>query len=318
MISTVLDAYSKTHIPKFAYDLEQILILNELGYITETATDHFVKLKINQIRYDLEIAREINLRIKDLSSIFRSTKKWSYLANLFSADGPNSESKMRNSQKFTILITHQLGLALNPILIQNDETIYIQCIRHPIYLFEHWRNSLKIINKTERDFTPWLAFKSQPIPWFLYNHYSKRNFLQSNLEEKSILSLKVLFERALAIHNFMRNNPRYLLLNFNNFVSNPNPDLERISELLVDVQGRKLRKVLRLEKVPRIHQTEGKKRKIYQRYGATKKIIPDSKFNELTVNWIKSSVGRDVYKEFEKTIGIYNELASSTENIRSK
>ena len=74
LLNGLADLYKKNYLPRFNYALEQLCISNYLGFSERNITKIMLKLQIDQLRYDQEIGREINLRPKDLSSVYRLLK----------------------------------------------------------------------------------------------------------------------------------------------------------------------------------------------------------------------------------------------------
>jgi len=96
MVSSLLDSLEGTTAPIFDYTFEQLLIMRNFEKISTETFQTVLSLHLDQRLYDNSISREVNLRIKDLSSILRSPKKWTYLRNLFLNDAKFNFENTRN------------------------------------------------------------------------------------------------------------------------------------------------------------------------------------------------------------------------------
>jgi hypothetical protein len=120
MISRILDTYTMNHVPKFSYAIEQICIASHYDKIQKDAAITLLRLQADQIKYDMHIGREINFRPRDLSSVFKSTKKIAYLNKTISKDGPDVIENLF-SKKMNIVLTGANLLPLKyPIKLFND------------------------------------------------------------------------------------------------------------------------------------------------------------------------------------------------------
>ena len=187
MVMKVLDCLEKTHLPTFNYGLEQLLVTKHYGKITSDAFDTILSLQLDQLIYDLSISREINLRFRDLSSIFKSPKRFHYLRNLAMSDFDVDITKL--SYDTLVIVVHQL-LSTSSILNDSYRGILkrILCVRHPYYLFEHWLSYVENFGNNPREFT--ISHGQFGTPWFMKNQSKALSKLSP--DEKAIEFLSIL------------------------------------------------------------------------------------------------------------------------------
>ena len=269
MIHRIIDSYECNSIPKFSYAIEQICIATHYNKIEKDATSSILKLQIDQLKYDLEIGREVNLRKNDLSSIFKSTKSISYLKKLFLNDGEKAISNLIKQERNVVIITHQLLNATS--VFENvfaDNFINIHTVRNPVYLYDHWNSYIQLLGNSVRDLTVWKNEENNIYPWFFKNIENYQGYAGLTNNDKTLVCLTELIENSLIHHALSSNKPNYLCIEFEKFVLEPYVVINKLDQLFNNQNKKAFKRVLRGEKIPRAHINGGKKRKIYKRYGA--------------------------------------------------
>ena len=261
MIMRILDTYSSVTPPKFNYQLEQILIGINIGEIGKDFGMQLLQLLLDQIQYDLAIGREINLRPRDLSSVLSSTKRFVYLSNLLKSDGSSVKERILKKNQDLLLVTHQLLDAATTINCIPGKTLtHILCVRHPYFLVAHWESYIPMQGKSPTDF----QLINGITPWFIKEF--KDVYASLNTKERAMCSIIEATNKSL---DFIEQGTSNLLVfDFEKFVLNPNRYLELLSEALPSPDNRRLKKVLRAEKLPRSHISDSVVRAIYKRYGS--------------------------------------------------
>jgi hypothetical protein len=313
LLNGLVDLYEKNCLPSFNYTLEQLCIGDYLGFNRRDITEIMLKLQIDQLRYDQEIGREVNFRPKDLSSVFRSSKKIEYIMKLFASDGCSAEKKLIDNPKNLVLITHQL-LRSSMILdeIYGASIIRLHAMRHPAYLFNHWVSCVDLVAKSVRDFSIWIESFNSTSPWFLFNEIDLRDYERLSHYDKAAVCVTNLSEAALKFHLDLKLNSNYIVFDFENFVLNPESYIESLNEVFNENISKKAYRYLSKEKVPRNHINAGRSRKIYRRYGSDKSTSihsHKSNYNQ-TIEKISSNVSKkyldryfDVINEYEQEFG---------------
>ena len=269
MIHKILDSYECNSLPKFSYALEQICIAAHYNKIQEDATSAILKLQIDQLKYDLEIGREVNCRKNDLSSIFNSTKSITYLKKIFIQDGEKAISNLIKQERNVVIITHQLLNATS--VFENvfaDNFINIHAVRNPVYLYDHWNSYIQLLGDSVRDLTVWKSEENNIYPWFFKNIENYQGYAGLTKNDKTLVCLTELIENLLIHHTLSSKKPNYLCIEFEKFVLDPYVAIKKLDQLFNNQNKKSFKRVLRGEKIPRAHINGGKKRQIYKRYGA--------------------------------------------------
>jgi hypothetical protein len=310
MIHRLLDSYKVNHPPRFSYTIEQICIAYHFNKISTDAAITLLKLHLDQLKYDLNIGREINLRKNDLSSILKSSKKYDYLKKLFSEDGEGAISDVFNEKKNVIIVTHQL-LETTKLFQKtfNKEFLNLHSVRHPIYLFNHWSTYVPLLGTSVRDLTLWKNQDNQIIPWFFTDSEINKNYATLHVGDKTLVCLIELTRKMISHHQNCEKKPNYLAIEFEKFVLDPTHIIDRMDKVIGSKIKKSIRRILNEEKIPRKNINSGKNLPIYLRYGAGS--------NESTLNHgndyldklkkIEDQTSSVYFKEFKKTVMEYEQ-----------
>ena len=310
MIHRLLDSYIVNHPPMFSYTIEQICIAYHYNKISTDAAVTLLKLHIDQLKYNLSIGREINLRKNDLSSILKSTKKFTYLKKLLSEDGEGAISNITNDKKNVIILTHQL-LESTKLFEQavSRDFINFHSVRHPIYLFNHWSTYVSLLGTSVRDLTLWKNQDNQIIPWFFTDSAINKNYSSLHIGDKTLVCLIELTRKMISHHQNCQNKTNYLVIEFEKFVLNPTNVVDRMDKLIESGVKKSMQRILNEEKIPRKHINSGKSLPIYLRYGAgsyeSNLNHGDDYLNKLKK--IEAQTSSIYFNEFKKTILEYEQ-----------
>jgi len=310
MIHRLLDSYIINHPPMFSFIIEQICIAYQCNKISTDAAVTLLKLHIDQLKYDLSIGREINLRKNDLSSILKSSKKFGYLKKLFSEDGEDAISDIYNQKKNVIIVTHQL-LETTQLCQQafNEEFINFHPVRHPIYLFNHWSTYVPLLGTSVRDLTLWKNQDNQIIPWFFTDNGINKNYSSLHVGDKTLVCLIELTRKMISHHQNCEKKSNYLAIEFEKFVLDPTHVIDRMDEVIGSKIKKSIRRILNEEKIPRKDINRGKNLPIYLRYGAGSNESNLNHGNDYLdkLKRIEDQTSSVYFNEFKKTIIEYEQ-----------
>jgi len=304
MIMRIVSGLENTYFPKFDYTLEHICVLHFMGQIDLDTAIALIRLRIDQTRYDQELSREVNFRIKDLSSVLRSPNRHHYLLNLFKSD--LELSKLENEPKTLSLITHQLLDSSKILDFAYPDKIYrILCVRHPLYLYNHWNSYIALHTKSVRDFTLWFGNESMLVPWFI--SHDKSSYYSSDNNSKSALAIATLVNQTMDFTSW--NREKTIVIDFENFVLEPEPYITRIVNLFPGSSS-KILKLLKKENVPRIHINKSITNKIYTKYHSNK--LKTNETHENHYNKLKDEIFSSINSEAKELLKVSIERYENT------
>lgn len=268
MLTPIIGALKRIEIQKYNYSLEHICCLRILEKIDADASSAMIRMLTDLDIYNMMMAREINFRFKDLSSIFKNPNPWRYFRRLFYPGDTETVDRIRKENPILQITTHNLLVISRPLFEALGERLrMIVLTRHPLYMVKQWHRYVDLYGKDPRDFTIWLDYKGKAIPFFANGW--EETYLRSNAMDKAIYSIAHLTQKENEIcRSFSpQEQSQVLVIPFEPFVLNPWPYLEKMKSLLgTEVTSRTL-KELKRQNVPRKKIADGVGHSIYKKYG---------------------------------------------------
>jgi len=267
LLLKILDIFPNTSAAAFNYELEQLCVHAQNCDSDLQTWQHLVKLNIDKKRFDNAIAREVNLRRTDLSSILQSEKKWWYLRNLLKGDQYFSLDPTGQGKEFLTFVTHQLHSSTQIIWDSfPDKVVQVTCMRHPYYLLHHWESYIPIQGNSPRDFTISYDYLGARIPWFQTEFLDE--YLLANDINKAAMCITSLMKNGFKVSQTFPKN--HIYVDFESFVLDPESTLSQLTKYIGEVNTKKINHALRSQNVPRLHINDGVSLPIYKKYASDK------------------------------------------------
>lgn len=268
MLSPIISALDRTELLTYAYELEHIVSLNYLGKLADDATEAMISMLVDLQLYNTMQSRGINFRPGDLSSVFRSADPLRYISRLFQPGDAAAAERITTQNPILLLTTHRMIAYCEPIFRSLAErALFIEVVRHPLYLtIQNSRNFGGLIG-TARDFTVYFDHAGQDLPYFV--HGWEDRFLSANPVERAIYSIRHLSARSSANRGSVagRSDRRVLTVPFEKFVVAPDAYVSAFCEALdTSVTGR-TRAMMKKQRVPRAKYADSIDLAVYRRCG---------------------------------------------------
>tara|TARA_B110000444_G_scaffold174285_1_gene162993 strand:- start:404 stop:1501 length:1098 start_codon:yes stop_codon:yes gene_type:complete len=307
LLAPIVSALPKVELLTFAYPVEWISSILYSDNISPDAYKEFIKMFVDESIYNQQMSRSINFRHSDLSSVFRSSKKFTYFSRLFKKGDDHVVEIINNSNPISSFTTNCL-LPFFPVLNEalHDRLLFIETVKDPLTMFEQVYILRKnIINtKSEKDFT-FRSFSESNDLSFL-DFYSDNNVYEDNhslgLEENIVNWLERILNFTISCES-SKDNSRILFVPFEDFVLNPMPFIKIIAQKNEVSIDKKTKTEIKKQKVPRKILSAGLKIPIYKKYGAKNsnfKTLEEERIG--TLNYIKNLMNDD--KSYNKLIKI--------------
>ncbi len=189
MMGPLLASFERVEIGRFNHLYEYLCAFDFLKRIEPDAAESLVKMYIDLDLYNISISREVNLRPKDLSGIFQNPHPFRYLRRLFYKDGAAAEARINKGNPMLHLISHQ-ALPIMSLIFRalGDRVRVVEMVRHPLYLIEHWYSYIDRFGSDPRDFTIWISWKENTLPWFA--HGWEEQYLAATSFDRVIYALE--------------------------------------------------------------------------------------------------------------------------------
>ena len=267
MMGPILATFDRVEIQKLEHIYEYVCALRALNRIEEDAAEMLIGMYLDLTCYNLSISRETNFRWKDLSGVLANPRSWRYFKRLLERDGAAAVDRIQKDRPIVQIVSHQmLGIGLPLFRTLGDRLKVIEMVRHPLNLVEHWASFMDWVGREARDFTVWIRYGEQHLPWYALGW--EETFLSSKAMDRAIHCLYWLNERMNGTLASLteRQRQQVLIIPFEHFVRVPDPFISQIEGLLNTKMTPLTRAELRRQKVPREITTDGRDLDIYRRY----------------------------------------------------
>lgn len=268
LLSSVISALDRAELLTYTYEIEMICALYFLDKISLEASCTQIKLLTDLKIYNLMMGRDVNFRPSDLSSIFKYHNPIDYLERLFQPGDEAIPNKILKRRPILNLATHNL-LAVSEPIFQALEArcIFIEMVRHPLYMIRQQELNMKNLLGNIRYFTVNIEYKNQSLPY--YTNGWEESFINGSALEKTIRSIYELGKRSKSTKSKLSKQygSQILTIPFESFVLNPEPWMKKICTLLDTEMTRATQAVMFQQNVPRSKIADGIPLDIYRRCG---------------------------------------------------
>lgn len=262
MISKVLGSLDNFSTPRYFYALEWALQGVKDEAITEDFFKAWVSLLADQLTYDFLVARELNFRPSDLTSVLKAPGALAALGRLLRQDGPQVLEEA--DPPGLALVTHQSFSGFDALHhALNNRLIWIEMVRRPLDLVTHWASYIERHGSSPSDFTLFKSSGGVSVPWFVD---SPNVFTNGNTAEKTLSSLISLYSQ---LEDFQQETDRIdnvIFIPFESFVVQPRRFMGDVEKATGSSFNRSANRILKRERVPRSVPTNGRHDRAYQRY----------------------------------------------------
>lgn len=233
--------------PRFHFGLEWFLIGSSKEGVDDAFAPAWLELLVDQLTYDWSIAREVNLRPGDSTSILKLSSG-RHILNLLKPGGPGALNA-KNTRGLQ-LITHQIFPSY-PILsrVFEDRLFFVEIVRKPLSIYPHWVAYVSRHGKDPLDFTLLHGDEAAEAPWFFGGSLAR--YKESNNETKAALLLTSLYRQLFDFVDSYGAKREVLVVPFERFVLQPDAFLSEIEKMSGSEFSKNLGRVLRSQRVPR-------------------------------------------------------------------
>ena len=313
MFTPFISSFDRFQNARFEYMIEYLCIASKVNKISKDASNSLLNLLADVKYYDGAISREVNFRPSDLSSVFNSSKTMKYLRQLFMKDGEAVEKKIKIEKPILFLTTHQLLSCINPAIEAFGSRLkIIEMVRHPIYLIDHWESYISMHGKSVRDFTMWIDYNGESLPWFASGW--EEIYIKSSSYDKVIYSIQYLMKVVFSYAKSEKYNHSIIFIPFEKFVLNPSEYTNHLENFLDTKMTKSSLRILEKENTPRKSINDSPQKSIYKRYAlkAYDKKLSDKEDYNSRVKSAKEKCSPEAYKclqdlskEYENIFGLW-------------
>ena len=292
LLSPLVGTFKGVDKVKYDYHTEWTCILAHLNLIDSNAASVLLKTYLDLYTYNNYIGREINLRPKDDSSVFKNPNTFKFLKRILKNDKKDVNEQIEKEKPIQLINTHNIFQMVEPLLKAFDGRIYLfRCIRNPVSNLTQWAEYLEMIGKSPKALN---IYKTKmEVPWYVPDELTDIYVRSPSIDKAAISQIELEKLADKRLKNLKSLETRYLTVPFEHFVINPNKWMQKISKILKIPESNKIEKFYKKYSLPRPKKKE-------QEYEKNKKILLSSIKNKdiknkLEINIIKYE---DNYENF--------------------
>ena len=282
MFSPILSTFNRMDLLTYTYEIEQICALYYLNKISKDASEFMIGNLSDLQLYNTMMARGINFRPRDLSSVWMNSDPLRYLVRLFQKGDEDIPEKIQKKKPILAFTTHQLLGFSQPIFSAlKERVVFIEIERHPLYMIIQMTLNYERYVNTDRGFTLSYFYKDEILPYYVKDW--EELFVAHNYVERAIHYIDQLtkIKDKTTRELIKSHNAKILKIPFEAFVLNPWPYIEQTGEIIGTNANSKTRKMMRKQRVPRKIIADSIPMELYKKYGWEKPKFGGNESKEL-------------------------------------
>lgn len=328
LYSPIFSSIDNVELMAFAYEIEWCSSFLYSGQMSFEAYREFVRMYVDHLVYNQAMSRNVNFRIRDLSSALKHRSRWDYIFRLFGA-GDNEVIAKIDSQRPILSLTTTQQLPFLPALAESlgERLLFIETVRDPMFMVRQ----LTILQKTVldqlavKDFTMRVIEDGIKAPYLDY--YSPSAVFEEIKNggdwSKAISFLERIFDFYfnLNIDEKDLNGSKFIFIPFEKFVLSPKNWVSSVLEFTGSSWSTALDKEMKCQNVPRKLLRDGKNLRVYKRFGwsdndKSKRIQTIEEENEVYRSEIRGLVKNEkLYMRLEKLSDRYQEWLNNSPSL---
>jgi len=303
IIAPIVGAMKGVEKQKIEHIYEYICVLRYLNKIDVDAADSLLKIYADLSQYNNLVGREVNLRWDDDSGPRNNPNSLRYIVRMFGKEGDTIVKDINEQNLALNVMSHMITQISEPLVnAYGNRLKIIEMVRHPVYMVQHWYSYLSKFDN-EREFTISFDYNGQKVPWFASSWKDK--YIEMTAMDRSLYSIVFLYDLLFkSLDSINVENTDFLVMSFESFVMNTENELKRLQEFLGRSHSKKIKKILRQQKIPRKQLTQGKG---HAGYGFQKSEADSEKDEyKIQLDFITKNVSEAILQEFDSLIKKYN------------
>jgi hypothetical protein len=310
-VTSVIGAMKDVEKMKLDHVHEYVCTMHHLGKMSDDATRFMLLTYVDIDQYSNLIGREVNFRPSDASGTKNtpgSTLK--YLRRLFADDGDQIVEQIQSRNIAHHVVSHQVLPVGEPLFEAFDRRLkMVHIVRHPVHLARYWNDYLRD-SLRHREFTVSFDVHGEKVPWWAAEWAEE--FVGMGTMDRALASISHLYDLLISRFEQHRDDPRLLVVSFEDVVMRPQTTFPRIAKFLGRELSRKTDKILARERIPRPTITHG--RAFSAHNWASDGHVSEGFVYQLEMKYISDFASAPMMERFRQTIRTYNELWPSELN----
>jgi hypothetical protein len=303
LLNPIVSSMKNVEMVRFDLIYEYVCTLLHLGQITPAAASFLLQSYSDDSQYSNLIGRNTNLRWSDQSGFSQNPYKIRTLRRLFSSEGESRHKEIDAENIALFVMSHHVMSISEPLFSAfGDRLKFIEIVRHPLYLVEHWYAYLSRFD-SKRELTPSINVSGVKVPWFAATWSDA--YVRASIFDRVLLSLVYFYENLEKTIDFKTfHSDKMLILSFERMVFNSNEGIDEIRNFLGRSHHPRIESIMRRERIPRSLISEGKG---YKSYGWEPKghVSEKAAYSDL-IHFVEANATPTPFESFRQVISSYN------------
>jgi len=212
--------------------IEQVLPALRFGAIDQDFAKALLRTQFNETAYKSMLARNINFRYDDETGIFNFKDPAVYFKRLARKDGDDVCGELRQGKIYFPFKTHDMLVNIDILEKLEIDYYIIELFRNPVDIVHSWwkRGWGERYGRDPRAFSLSIDYKGHKMPWYAAGF--EREWISLSAKERCIRTVSHLVDRSVESYRKAKNRKRIHIVTFEDFVTEPFRELDRISEFL--------------------------------------------------------------------------------------
>lgn len=254
LVSVLISTMNRVEKTRIDSNFDNIPRYYFMGKMSLDSAIAALRTEADEKHYCNAISRDVNFRFTDYSGVYKQGKRLVYLARLFMAGDEKAVQRLHTSSPIFQEMTHD-GLHVAPLYFEafGSRLKMIHIFRDPIgNIFEqNIRGFGDRIGIDPREIQLTHLWQGNTIPIMAIGR--EEEYLGGNSLERLVLMVDIMFRRNLQgfFDLNVQNQKQVMFLEFEEFVSNPDIYMKRISKFIGDDFGKSRKRIMKNENFPR-------------------------------------------------------------------
>jgi hypothetical protein len=266
MLAPIIASMQRVELLSYAYEIEHVNALHHLNKLDIESAGAVTSMQADLKIYNIMQSRDVNFRINDLSSVFKSVNSMKYIRRIFSKGDSSVLQSIKDQSPILLLTTHGLVAFGKPTFLALEERmLLIEVVRHPLYMIiQNERNFSSIIG-FPNDFSVYFQYAGMYLPFFSKGWEDL--YLASNSMDRAIYYISNFTALSQINRSIKEIAKRVVTIPFEKFVIDPFPYLDILSKKMNSSVTSKTLKMLKKQNVPRNKYSDSIDLPAYRRCG---------------------------------------------------
>ena len=268
MVSQLISGLDRVELLSYAQDVEHICHLRFLGKISEDAAKTMIRMQTDIKLYNTMMGRDVNFRRTDLSSVYRNHNPGLYFERLFGPGDAEVPELIKRQKPILNIATHNmLGISTPIFQALNDRCLFIEVVRHPLYMIRQLALNFVNLDNDVRNFSLHYEYNKSEVPFYTLGW--EETFLAATPVGKAVAYME-----NCGLRNQLKRKElnkegsvKIITIPFERLVLDPEPWVSLIAEGIGSRISEVTLKIMQEQNVPRQRVAAGIDLEIYRRCG---------------------------------------------------